>query len=621
MALQCYNVFIMKRDTRIRHYGVNEKGMVFFFFGKCRDRHYYRSCIQHLAENGYLVITLPYGLKNIHVSLQEVIDRLNITENHVILLSHAQGDEKIYWFARTTTFIIDKMIITSPSRSVIHYRDTPTLVLWANGYLANIALDLFVFAKKRTNYHFIGYPNCSRYLFAGVGYSQYHDRYNKKPKKTFFDVEKFNHIEEDVMEDIYLFLQKGEIREKIAVFSENYLPFSSGVNILTNVLKTELEKEGKKVYPVTYKLKGVDYVAPTQEKNVVAFNGFHIPGKKAAKEAIVLSLRFRHMMKHLRAYQFDYIQLQTEFSIGMAAMNLRKTDNVPMVYTAHTMWNDMMNKRFSKPVAKFVNFLLNAFLIPPLKYADLMTVPTEKVKKYYMETWKKQEPIIVIPGCVDGENFQMEESDWNQLNKLKDNYQLNDKIVLGFIGRVSKEKSVDQVVEYFERAAPEIENLVLMIVGDGPYLDELVKHVRTSKFNDRIIVVGSVENNKLKYYYRLFNAFFTASTFETQGLTYVESMWCKTPILARYDHCLDHFLTSGVNGITYDDYDSWKEGLMKIINDKSYVQSIIDEAYKTALTYAKDVWAKKMYYLYTQAKLFNEKKIDTFDYNTFKNIK
>ena len=613
----------MKKDLRIKHYGINEKGMIIFFLGKHKYHRYYRSILHSLAENGYLVLAIPYGLGKIIDNINEQLNKLNISEDHVILMSHSHGDEKIYWYARTTNLIVDKMIVSSPTRSVIHMRDTPTLVLWSNKYNANIALDLFVFAKKHVNYHFIGYPNCSRYLFAGVGYSQYHDRYDKKrkKKKMFFDVDKFAHIEQEVIDDINLFLEKGQIKEKIAIFSENYLPFHSGVNILTHVLKTELEKSGKKVYPVTLKLKGVNYCDIKQDKNVIAFSSILLPGKQAEKEAILVTFNYGSIMKHLRAYQFDYIQLQTEFTIGVSAMMLRKIDNIPMVYTAHTMWNDMMNKRFSKTTAKIVNSLINKFLVPPLKYTDLMTVPTEKVKKYYMETWKKSEPIIVIPGCVDGENFALKEGDEVQLDKLRDYFRLKDKIVLGYIGRISKEKSIDQVFDYFETIAPELENLVLMVVGDGPYLDELTERSKNSKYSDRIIVVGAVENTKLKYYYRLFTTFCTASTFETQGLTYVEAMWCKTPILARYDQCLDHFLTSGVNGITFNDYEGWKEGLLKIVNDKEYVHNIVEEGYKTALTYAKDTWAKKMYYLYTQAKLFNEKKVDTFDYDTFKKIR
>ena len=610
-----------KKDLRIKHYGVNEKGMIIFFQGKMRSHRYYRSILQKLSEGGYLVLGIPYHIQKFPQQLKETFIKENIDTNRVILMSHSEGDEVIYRYARTTDFIIEKMIISSPTRNIIHYRDIPTLVLWSNRYKPNIALDIFSFANKRPNYHFIGYPNCSRYLFAGVGYSQFHDLYNRKPKKVIFNIDDYTHIDQEVLDDIFLFLQEEKVKEKIAIFSENYLPFNSGVNILTKVLKTELEKEGKKVYPVTLRIKGVNYEKYDQDRNVVILPSMTLPGKKAKKEALLVSFRYAHMMRNIRAYQFDYIQLQTEFTIGMAAMLLRKLDNVPMVYTAHTMWNDMINKRYPKTLAKIINGILNRFLIPPLKYADLMTVPTEKVKQYYMETWKKEEPIVVIPGCVDGDLFKMDEEDYVKLEKLKDNYQLKDKIVLGFVGRVSKEKSIDQVVDYFEKAAGDIENLVLMIIGDGPYYDAISERARNSKYNERIIMVGAVSNNMIKYYYRLLNIFCTASTFETQGLTYVESMWCKTPVLARADHCLDHFLNSGVNGLTFTDYESWLEGLNKIINDKEFTKKMIAEAYETALTYEKHVWARRMYYLYTQAKLFNEKKIAKFNLEEFKNIK
>ena len=614
----------MRKDLRIKEYGVNENGTIIFFLGKYKNHLYYHSILQSLSERGFLILAIPFELKNkrVHRDLDRAIEHLNINFQSIILMSHAQGDRRLYWFLKTTRFEVSKLIICAPTRRTIHSQELKTLVLWSDGYRRSVPLDIFRFVSNRKDYKFIGYPNTSRYLFAGVGYSTLHDRFDKNPKRVFFDINKYTHIEKEVIDDIVLYIKEDRVREKLAIFCENYLPFNSGVNILTNVLKTELEKKDIKVYPVTFKLKGVNYRREEQEKNVIVFPCFYLPGKKAQKEALCLSFNFAHRMINLRAYQFDYIQLQTEFTMGITGMLLRKKDNIPLMYTAHTMWNDMMEKRYPKPIAKFVNGFINKFLlVPPLKYADIMTVPTEKVKTYYMEKWHKKEPIVVIPGCVDGGRFVLNEEDKETLNKLKETYRLNDKVVLGFIGRVSKEKSIDQVVDYFEKLAPEINNLVLMIVGDGPYLDNMFLRVRKSKYGDRIIMVGGVRNDTLKYYYRLFDCFCTASTFETQGLTYVESMWCHTPILAREDHCLDHFLTNGVNGLTFTDYESWKEGLLRIINDKEYVKSLTDEGYQTALTYSKDVWAKRMYYLYTQAKLFNEGKITEINYTEFKNIK
>lgn len=613
----------MRINKTIKHYGKGENGVIVFFVGKFRYHRYYYAAVQKIAERGYLVLTIPYGYKKPLDGIKNTFNHLGLGEvDNIILMSHSEGDKYVYSFMRNSGFNISKLIVISPSRTAFHLSITPTLVMWSNRYKWRKAYHIFSFMKKRTNYKFIGYPNVSRYIFGGVGYSQYHDLYDKKPKKTFFDIDKYYYVDEDVIDDINLFIDEGIVKEKLAIFSENYLPFNSGVNILTNVLKVELEKIGKKVYPVSGKLKGVDYESFTQEKNVVAIKAFRLPGKKAKKEALVGSFRFFHNLKMLRPYQFNYIQMQTEFTFGMTSLMLRKRDNIPMVYTAHTMWNDMMNKRFHKIISKPFNAFLNKFILtPPLKKCSLMTVPTQKVKTLYINNWKQKEPIVVIPGCVDGKKFILSEEDKNTLHNIKESYDLMDKIVIGFVGRISREKSIDQVIDYFEKYALEEERLVLMLVGDGPDYDSIYERVKNSELADRIFMIGGVANTSLKYYYRLFDVFCTASTFETQGLTYIEAMWCHTPVLAREDECLNDFLFKDVNGVTFTDYESWKKGLNELINNKEYRNKITDAAYKTAEGYATDIWAKRMYYLYKSAKDIDEGKITDIDYQQFNKLK
>ena len=45
----------------------------------------------------------------------------------------------------------------------------------------------------------------------------------------------------------------------------------------------------------------------------------------------------------------------------------------------------------------------------------------------------------------------------------------------------------------------------------------------------------------------------TASTSETQGLTYIEALASGLPVIARDDACLDGVLTSGENGYAFRD--------------------------------------------------------------------
>lgn len=612
----------MGKDKRVRFTGTNYRGVIILFQGKMKFHRYYYSLINELGKSGFLVIKVPYRSKDLKSGIEKAEKTLNMQIKYVDVISHSNGDKALYKFLKTTNLHIKSLIISAPTRGKVVRREVPTLVLWGDKYKRETALTIFRKAKKLPNYHFIGYPNVHKYIFGGVGYSKYHDHYDKKNRKIFMDVDKYSFLEQDVLEDMYLFIREHKIKEKIAICSENYFPFNSGVNILSNVLKDELEKNGKKVYIVTLRLKGVDYTDYGQEKNVVVFHSFRLPGKQARKECLVYSIRHFHMTRFLRAYQFDYIQMQTEFTIGSAVLSLKKKDNIPVVYTAHTMWGDMFEKRLPKFIAKPFNWMMKKMLLTkPQKMADLMTVPTAKVKKYYMQEWGKKEPVVIIPGCVDGARFIMGEGDQEIFEKLKKSYRLEDKIVIGYIGRIAKEKNIQEILQYFEQIAPEIPNLVFFIVGDGPYYDEFCRKARNSEYSLRIIPIGGIPNKELKYYYRLFDVFCTASTFETQGLTYVESMWCNTPVLARQDDCLTDFMYNNENGMIYENYDEWKEHLYRIIKDKEFKKKICDNAFKTAETYSLDIWARRMYFLYTQAKLIRDNKITNINYEEFNALK
>ncbi|MCR5184828.1 MAG: glycosyltransferase [Bacilli bacterium] len=596
---------------------MNKNKCVIFFLGKAYSNYYYDSIVHELKSH-YSLLIIPYRTQNMHV----ITHTFDFTNVEVTLMSFDKGDKALHRYLKETHLKIKRIILVNPRKKKV-IKDIPTLVLWSNLFHPRNAIKLFKKSRKVNNYEFIGYPNVTRFLFAGVGFSKYHDNFDHKKKRNeLIDRKRYYHLEEDVLEDIHLFINEDRVKERIAIFSENYLPFSSGVNILSNTLKSELEKMGKKAYVVTFRIKGVDYQDVKQEKNIIVFRSSTIPGKAARKECLLFSLAFNHMTNHVRPYNFTYIQMQTEFAIGVVALRLKKKDNIPLLYTAHTMWNDMMEKRFAKPVAATIKFFMdNLLLKKPLRQANIMTVPTEKVKKYYMTEWKQKEPIVVIPGAVNKEKFLFKEGDEEILDSLKEKYDLQDKIVLGYIGRVSKEKSIHDVLEYFEKVADEIPNLVFMIVGDGPYFKEICHLAHNSKQAHRIIITGGVPNSEMKYYYNLFDAFCTASTFETQGLTYVESMWCKTPVIARQDDCLTNFLFDGVNGCIFTDFESWKERFLKVINDKDFKEKIVNNAYETALTYDKDIWAKRMYYLYKQGELFQNKKIKEVNYEEFNALK
>ena len=66
-----------------------------------------------------------------------------------------------------------------------------------------------------------------------------------------------------------------------------------------------------------------------------------------------------------------------------------------------------------------------------------------------------------------------------------------------------------------------------------PYLDVLKEEAYKLNLLDNIIFIGMVKPEDVYKYYKISDMFVTASTSETQGLTYIEALSCGTPVICR----------------------------------------------------------------------------------------
>ena len=124
-------------------------------------------------------------------------------------------------------------------------------------------------------------------------------------------------------------------------------------------------------------------------------------------------------------------------------------------------------------------------------------------------------------------------------------------IVLISLGRLGTEKSLDELINRFAAAVKMRDDFVLLIVGDGPARAELEKQAKELGIANRVIFTGMVPPEKVHEYYQLGDIFVSASTSETQGLTYVEAAANRLPLLCKQDLCLRNVLLPGENGYEF----------------------------------------------------------------------
>ena len=120
-------------------------------------------------------------------------------------------------------------------------------------------------------------------------------------------------------------------------------------------------------------------------------------------------------------------------------------------------------------------------------------------------------------------------------------------------------ETLEELLEYQQDAGKS--GVILVLVGDGPYLPELKKKVEELKLAKNVIFTGMIIPEEVGRYYQAGDLFVSASTSETQGMTYAEALAGGIPLLCRRDGCLEQVVTDGENGWQYDEKEDY---LMRI---------------------------------------------------------
>lgn len=347
----------------------------------------------------------------------------------------------------------------------------------------------------------------------------------------------------------------------IGLFTDTYYPELNGVANSVYLLKKELEKKGHNVYVITTKTPG----APENEKDV-----FRVPSKAVSfiPERRLGLIYHPKIARKIHKMKLDIIHTHTEFSIGVFGRLMAHELFIPVVHTYHTIYEDythyikkyVSNEERAKKLAKiYSKFSVHG--------AEELIVPTRKVADL-MNQYKVKPDINIIPTGIDLARFGVRDSVALQNNlKQKLGIPLDAQVVL-YLGRVSEEKNIDEVMGYLDHYMNRNPQLVFLVVGDGPHRTALEKLSRTMENKKKMIFAGAKPWDTIMHYYQLADVFVSASTSETQGLTYIEALASGIPVLAKKDPCLEDVLYEGYNGYTFEDESSFKKNLKLLLENK-----------------------------------------------------
>ena len=142
----------------------------------------------------------------------------------------------------------------------------------------------------------------------------------------------------------------------------------------------------------------------------------------------------------------------------------------------------------------------------------------------------------------------------------------------------------------------------LCIIGKGPQEEEIIETIKNNNLEEHIVFLGSKENIHIPAYYQNADAFISASTTETQGLTYIEALSTGLIVLGRYDEVVQDIIIEDQNGFLFDDENELFEKIKHILSlsDKQ-IKTMKENATNSSKQYDADIFVQEILKTYKKA--------------------
>lgn len=372
---------------------------------------------------------------------------------------------------------------------------------------------------------------------------------------------------------------------KVLITSDWYAPVINGVVTSVLLLQRELEKLGHEVRVVT-----LSNNLHTYKDGNVYYMG-SVSANKIYPGARLKINRNRSLLHELVAWRPDVIHSQCEFSSFRVAYALSSRLGTPIVHTYHTVYEDYTH--YFSPSVRVGKAVVSVFSRWICGRTACVVAPSKKVEKL-LRDYGVRCRIEVIPTGVDLGAYR-QEPDGERMEALRRRWALReDRTVLLYLGRMAKEKNLEQLMDQI--AAAGRRDVTLLLVGDGPDREEVLDYARSKGLE--VVFTGMVPHGEVADYYRLGDLFVTASTSETQGLTYFEALAAGVPVLCRKDPCVDGVVEDGVNGWQYDGGEDFGRRLSAFCEDRELRERMRTAARESSEKFSAEAFGRAAARLY-----------------------
>jgi glycosyltransferase involved in cell wall biosynthesis len=223
-------------------------------------------------------------------------------------------------------------------------------------------------------------------------------------------------------------------------------------------------------------------------------------------------------------------------------------------------------------VERFIRFNLSRMIAKRRKF--IMISNSEAGKNVYLTAGFLEKSIDVIPNGIDFKKF----SSGNKI-KIQQEFRLKNKIVLGVVSRLIDVKNHTELIRNFYELDKKYDDLVLLIVGDGPLMDDLKKLAKSLEL-DNVIFTGNRKD--IADLLSAMDIFLFPSKFEGWPNVVGEAMAAGLPVLAYPVGDMKNIIKNNYNGIISEQNSAaFLKYADQLIENKEKRETLANNAKKT----------------------------------------
>lgn len=167
--------------------------------------------------------------------------------------------------------------------------------------------------------------------------------------------------------------------------------------------------------------------------------------------------------------------------------------------------------------------LMWKFIVWYYDQMDFIHVPSKSTGDELIQKGIHPEKITIFPRGIDINRFHPSKRN----GYLQSHYSIESDLNLLYVGRVSKEKNLHLLCHAYKKLCRTTQNVHLVIVGDGPYMDEMKVQMQKVPCT----FAGYLEGEDLAAVYASSDLFIFPSTTDTFGNVVLEAQASGLPVI------------------------------------------------------------------------------------------